>query len=170
MVSEGASDPVIAGIVANDKTPWYKKPNLRMLYLFLVPCTLAIEATGGFDASMMNGLQSLKYWQAAFDYPQGSILGILTASYNLGAITALPFVSILSDHVGRRWAIMFGSLVMVVGAILQCFSVNSTLHSRKMKCLCNSDNTHHSHYVGLCPYLPWPRLSLLRRRWFVFDW
>ncbi|KAF2008492.1 general substrate transporter [Aaosphaeria arxii CBS 175.79] len=125
MVSAESSDPVIASIIANDKTPWYKKPNLRFLYIFLVPCCLAIEATGGFDSSMMNGLQSLKYWQKAFNHPDGAILGMLSASYSLGAITALPFVAILSDHVGRRWAIMFGSLVMMAGAVLQCFSVNS---------------------------------------------
>lgn len=131
MVSANASDPVIAQFIANDKIPWYKKPNLRRLYLFLIPCCLAIEATGGFDASMMNGLQSLKFWQEAFNHPQGSVLGMLSASYSLGAITALPFISILSDHVGRRWAIVFGSLVMVGGAILQCFSVNSTYSWRK---------------------------------------
>ncbi|KAL3443136.1 general substrate transporter [Aspergillus insuetus] len=127
MVVTGASDPVIESVIANDKTPWYQKPNLRVLYLFLVPCCLAIEATGGFDASMMNGLQSLSYWQDHFNHPTGPILGILTASYNLGAISALPFVSILSDHVGRRWSIMFGSLVMVGGAIMQTFSTNVTM-------------------------------------------
>lgn len=125
MVLANASDPVIAEIISRDKIPWYRKPNLRRLYLFLVPCCLAVEATGGFDASMMNGLQSLKYWQEAFNHPKGATLGILTASYSMGAISALPFVSILSDHVGRRWSIIFGSLVMIVGAILQCFSVNS---------------------------------------------
>lgn len=125
MVSANASDPVIAEIISRDKTPWYLKPNLRQMYLLLIPCCLAIEATGGFDASMMNGLQSLQFWQEAFDFPKGATLGILTASYNIGAITALPLVSILSDHVGRRWSIVFGSSVMIVGAILQCFSVNS---------------------------------------------
>lgn len=125
MPSAAASDPVIANIIANDKTPWYRKPNLRTLYLWLVPCCLAIEATGGFDASMMNGLQSLEYWQRAFDQPSGATLGILSASYSLGAISSLPFVSLLSDHVGRRWSIIFGSLVMMAGAVLQCFSVNS---------------------------------------------
>jgi MFS family permease len=124
MVTTGASDPVIETAIANDKTPWYQKPNLRMLYIFLIPCCLAIEATGGFDASMMNGLQSLSYWQDHFNEPTGATLGILSASYNLGSISALPFVTILSDHVGRRWSIMFGSLVMVVGAIMQAFSVN----------------------------------------------
>ena len=129
MVVEGSSDPVIERLIAEDKTPWYQKPNLRYLYLFLVPCCLGIESTSGFDSSMMNGVQSLSYWQSFFGKPAGATLGILTSSYNLGAITALPFVSILSDHVGRRWSIVFGSVVMVIGAIVQAFSVNSMFNS-----------------------------------------
>ena len=124
MVVEGSSDPVIARLIADDHTPWYKKRNLRLLYLTLVPCCLAIESTSGFDSSLMNGLQSLDYWQEFYGEPVGPQLGILTASYNLGSLTALPFVTILSDHVGRRWSIMFGSLAMVVGAVMQAFSVN----------------------------------------------
>ncbi|KAK2801603.1 hypothetical protein FQN50_007664 [Emmonsiellopsis sp. PD_5] len=124
MVVEGGSDPVIERLIAADHTPWYKKPNLRYLYLFLVPCCLGIESTSGFDSSMMNGLQSLDYWQNYYGTPVGASLGILTASYNLGALTAVPFVPVLSDHVGRRWSIFFGSLFMVVGACMQAFSVN----------------------------------------------
>lgn len=73
----------------------------------------------------MNGIQSLQYWQEDFHHPTGSILGVLTASYNLGALTAVPFVSFLSDYFGRRGSIAVGSFVMIVGAILQCFAVNS---------------------------------------------
>lgn len=125
MVAAGGSDPVIERLIADDTTPWYKKPNLRALYMLLVPTCLAIESTSGFDSSMMNGLQSLQFWQDYFGEPKGATLGILTASYNLGAITSLPIVPIVSDHVGRRWSIMVGSIVMVVGAIMQAFSVNS---------------------------------------------
>lgn len=124
MVAGTASDPVVEAIIANDKTPWYKKPNLRYLYLFLVPCCMGIESTSGFDSSLMNGLQSLKYWTTFFGNPTGASLGILNASYNLGAITSLPLVTYVSDHVGRRGSILFGSSVMIIGAIMQAFSVN----------------------------------------------
>ncbi|PGH09401.1 hypothetical protein AJ79_05713 [Helicocarpus griseus UAMH5409] len=124
MVVEGGSDPVIARLIADDHTPWYKKPNLRYLYLFLVPCCLAIESTSGFDSSMMNGVQSLDYWQDFFGTPVGANLGILAASYNLGALSAVPFVAVVSDHVGRRWSIIMGSVFMIGGAFLQAFSVN----------------------------------------------
>ncbi|KAK7178812.1 hypothetical protein PSPO01_15149 [Paraphaeosphaeria sporulosa] len=114
MVVQQTADPVIDKLLKNDPTPWYRRPNLRLLYLFMVPSCLFIEATSGFDSALMNGVQSLKYWRVFFNNPSGAELGILTASYSLGSLTALPFVSYLADHVGRRASVVFGSVVMIV--------------------------------------------------------
>lgn len=51
------ADPLIATIVAGDKTPWYKKPNLRYLYLWLFICCMGVEMTSGFDSQLINSLQ-----------------------------------------------------------------------------------------------------------------
>lgn len=167
MVATGASDPVVERIIAKDKTPWYRKTNLRSLYLYLLPCCLFIEATGGFDASMMNGLQSLSYWQKYFNEPSGPVLGMLSASYSLGSISALPFVTLLSDHVGRRWSIVFGSAVMMTGAVLQCFSVNGrAISTRYTYSLANV----HSDDVDFCSHLPRPWVPLLRCWWISLGW
>lgn len=32
-----------------DKVRWYNKPNLRRLYVTLVPAVLAVEMTSGYD-------------------------------------------------------------------------------------------------------------------------
>jgi len=45
-----------------DKQPWYKKPNLRRLYLCLVPAVLPVEMTSGYDGSILNGLQAVGPW------------------------------------------------------------------------------------------------------------
>ncbi len=45
-----------------DTTPWYKKPNLRRLYLSLVPAVLGVEMTSGYDGSILNGLQAVGPW------------------------------------------------------------------------------------------------------------
>ena len=50
-----------------DTTPWYKKPNLRRLYLTLVPAALGVEMTSGYDGSVLNGLQAVKPWVACKD-------------------------------------------------------------------------------------------------------
>lgn len=74
----------------------------------------------------MNGMQALKYWKEYFDNPTGGLLGFLVASYNLGGVTAIPFVALFSDRFGRRMSVIFGSVVMIVGAILQGLAQNCT--------------------------------------------
>jgi len=126
MAPAGVNDNegVIQQLIKNDKVRWWNKPNLRNLYLLLVPFCLFIESTSGFDSSMMNGMQALSYWKDYFNHPKGGQLGLLVACYNLGALTSIPFVALVSDHVGRRWSIVFGSCIMIIGAIMQGLSRN----------------------------------------------
>lgn len=117
-------ESIIQNLVAQDHVRWWSKPNLRRLYLLLVPFCLFIESTSGFDSSMMNGMQALTFWKEFFGYPKGGQLGLLVACYNLGAITSIPFISLVSDHFGRRKSIVFGSVIMVIGAVMQGLSRN----------------------------------------------
>jgi hypothetical protein len=52
-----ASDPVLTRLVDEDKVPWYKKPNLRRMYLWLFLCCMGVEMTSGFDSQLINTLQ-----------------------------------------------------------------------------------------------------------------
>jgi hypothetical protein len=38
---------LVSRLVAQDRTPWYQKPNLRMLYLILLPTCLGVEMSNG---------------------------------------------------------------------------------------------------------------------------
>jgi hypothetical protein len=40
---------------------------------------LITSSTNGYDGSMMNGLQTLKQWNQAFNNPSGGMLGLLNA-------------------------------------------------------------------------------------------
>lgn len=51
--------------------------------------------------------------------------GLIAAAYSFGAMLSLPIVPFINDKFGRRMAIFIGSWIMVIGAIIQCFSVNS---------------------------------------------
>ncbi|KAF5853258.1 hypothetical protein GGP41_001800 [Bipolaris sorokiniana] len=119
-----AGEGIIERIVAEDKVRWWNKPNLRRLYLLLVPFCLFIESTSGFDSSMMNGMQALSYWKDYFNHPKGGQLGLLVACYNIGAISSIPLVSLISDHLGRRKSIVVGSTIMIIGSIMQGLSRN----------------------------------------------
>ncbi|KAK0190362.1 general substrate transporter [Armillaria mellea] len=115
---------LVSRLAAQDKTPWYRKPNLRLLYLLLFPTCIGVEMTSGFDSSMMNGLQAVDSWDAFYHSPRSTLLGLMSAIYSLGAIAVLPFVPYVTDHLGRRWAIVFGSILMIIGAALQTASQN----------------------------------------------
>lgn len=52
-----AGDPVVTRLLAEDKTPWYKKPNLRLMYLWLFCCCMGVEMTSGFDSQLIGTLQ-----------------------------------------------------------------------------------------------------------------
>ena len=56
-LSYGLSDPILTNMVEEDKVPWHKKKNLRMLYFLLIPACIGIEITSGFDAQLINALQ-----------------------------------------------------------------------------------------------------------------
>lgn len=115
-------DPILTRIVEEDRVPWYKKPNLRFLYLMLFPTCMGVELTSGFDSQLINALQLVDPWIEYFDDPQGAFQGFIGASYSLGAILSLPFVPIVNNRFGRRWAIFLGSCVMIGGAIIQGLS------------------------------------------------
>ncbi|KAI1818653.1 general substrate transporter [Poronia punctata] len=120
----GEADPIVTRLVEEDKVPWYKKPNLRLMYLMLFPTCMGIELTSGFDSQLINALQIVPSWIEYFDDPQGAIKGIVAASYSLGAILSLPFVGMVNDRFGRRWSIFGGSVIMIIGALIQGLSVH----------------------------------------------
>lgn len=63
MVSRRLEFPPRANTCINDMGGVrYQKPNLRNLYFVMIPACLGVEWTSGFDSSMMNGIQTIKYW------------------------------------------------------------------------------------------------------------
>lgn len=90
----------------------------------MVPVCMGVEWTSGFDSAMMNGMQTVKNWTVFFNSPSSAKLGFMIASYALGGILVMPLVPFVGDRWGRRTSIIFGSLVMVVGAIIQAAALN----------------------------------------------
>ncbi|KAH7418568.1 putative MFS sugar transporter [Cadophora sp. MPI-SDFR-AT-0126] len=140
MVIAHEGDPVLTRLIEGDHTPWYKKKNLRKLYLLLFPTCMGIEITSGFDSQLINSLQGVASWKHYFGdcitelnkagimeetcTLRASLDGLVQACYALGAILSLPFVPMFNDRFGRRWSIFFGSAVSIAGAIIQGFAQN----------------------------------------------
>ncbi|KAL7941114.1 general substrate transporter [Trichoderma barbatum] len=123
-----AAEPIVTDIANEDKVAWYQKPNLRYLYFILFPACMGIELTSGFDSQLINALQIVPSWVTYFGDPQGSLKGIIAAAYSLGAILSLPFIPMVNDRFGRRWSIAGGSVIMIIGALVQGFSQHVAMY------------------------------------------
>ncbi|SMQ52647.1 unnamed protein product [Zymoseptoria tritici ST99CH_1A5] len=97
---------------------WYKDPGLRKTYICLMMVVLT-SASNGFDGSMVNGLQSLTPWQEYFNHPKGAHLGLFSAIMAVGSILSLPITPYIADGFGRRWGIIIGCSIGLVGVALQ---------------------------------------------------
>jgi hypothetical protein len=51
-----------AVLSVDGEKPFYKNKNLLRLYLQMIPGTLIVSATMGYDGSMMNGIQAVDRW------------------------------------------------------------------------------------------------------------
>ncbi|KAJ0422802.1 general substrate transporter [Aspergillus carlsbadensis] len=111
----------VAGVMPEgtiDPKQWWYHPNLRTMNLLMFFPLLSIF-TLGFDGSMMNGLQAVEGWRSYFGEPRGATLGLFNGAYPIGGLVAVPFISTLNDHLGRRWGIVTGAIICIIGAALQ---------------------------------------------------
>ncbi|KAF7554990.1 hypothetical protein G7Z17_g2529 [Cylindrodendrum hubeiense] len=115
----------VAEILASDKSSAFSlAPSLIYLYAILAPACLVVCATNGYDGSVLTALQGVEAWKEEFGSPTGALLGFTSAAYPLGAILSTPFSAIISDRFGRRWSILLGSFIMIIGVIIQCVSTS----------------------------------------------
>jgi len=101
--------------------PWYRYKHLRNLYGWL-SVVLIVQATNGLDGSIMNGMQTLTYWQAYFHYPTGAQLGIFNGTQGLGGVVSQFFLWWLVEKIGRKLVIILGALIIILGVFLQSFA------------------------------------------------
>jgi len=100
---------------------WYNNRRLIALNAWIV-LLLITSSTNGYDGSMMNGLQAIDQWRLYFKEPNASMLGLLNAIQNIGALCALPFVSYVCDLLGRRSSIFLGASLMCIATVVQTAS------------------------------------------------
>lgn len=105
------------------RVQWWRLKHLRTLYIYIIVLIMTNTANG-FDGSMMNGMQSLIYWQEFFNHPKGSTLGLFNASMSLGSLCGLFFNPYIIDWLGRKSGIVIGCVIMLVAVALQSGAQN----------------------------------------------
>jgi MFS family permease len=101
--------------------PWYKYQHLRKLYCWM-SVVLLVQATNGLDGSIMNGMQTLTYWQSYFDHPTGAQLGLFNGTQGLGGVVSQLFLWWLVEKIGRKLVIIAGAVIIIIGVFLQSFA------------------------------------------------
>lgn len=77
---------------------------------------------------MTNGMQVLPTWQERFGHPTGSTLGFFGASNAIGGVIPFLTLSWMSDAWGRRVPTALGSLVIIVGVIVEFFATSLNMY------------------------------------------
>lgn len=73
----GFSDPVVTQIANEDPVKWFKKPNLRIMYIYLFLCCMGVEMTSGFDSTLIGTLQFSGPWnKCTSSIPSALLLGL----------------------------------------------------------------------------------------------
>ena len=67
---------------------------------------------------------------ADYGDPRSALLGLVVAAFAIGGFIASPFVPLVADKLGRRYSMLFGSMVSIIGGILQ----GSAVHRKWLVC------------------------------------
>ncbi|KAF8855322.1 putative hexose carrier protein [Acephala macrosclerotiorum] len=81
------------------------------------------SATGGYDGSMLNGLNILPSYTDYFKL-NAATTGLNTASVFIGSFLGPLCSGIIADRLGRRPAIFWGSVITLLGILLQTAAQN----------------------------------------------
>ena len=71
-----------------------------------------------FSSSLSDHADNTRY----FDYPTGAKLGIFNGTQGLGGVFSQFFLWWLVEKIGRKYTIIIGSVIIILGVFLQTFA------------------------------------------------
>ncbi|KAK7757394.1 hypothetical protein SLS62_000406 [Diatrype stigma] len=86
--------------------------------ILLMLCSVIQSTTGGYDGSMMNGLNILPTYTDYFGLTEATV-GLNTASVFIGSFFGTLASGVLADALGRRPAIFWGAAATLAGVVVQ---------------------------------------------------
>jgi MFS family permease len=93
---------------------------------FLLAAVTALTCLGflliGYDNGLMGGLVNSDAFDATFDHPSNTITGLIVAIYEVGCFLGSVATAIFGEQIGRRKSIGTGTVIMILGALLQATS------------------------------------------------
>ncbi|GJP87671.1 hypothetical protein CBS115989_10459 [Aspergillus niger] len=96
---------------------WWRSPHLRKVNLFMVILSL-FSSPGGFDGSLVNGLQAMPEWVNFMEKPSSTWLGFINAVYWIGALISTPVAAWTCNRYGRRVGVWVGVIFLISGTTM----------------------------------------------------
>ncbi|KAF7541112.1 hypothetical protein G7054_g827 [Neopestalotiopsis clavispora] len=101
---------------------WVPESTIVLSCLLMI-CSIVNSTTNGYDGSMLNGLNILPSYTDYFELTPATT-GLSTASVFIGGFLGPLFSGVMTDKFGRRPAILYGSVITLIGVILQTAAQN----------------------------------------------
>ncbi|XXH01540.1 hypothetical protein Hte_007900 [Hypoxylon texense] len=101
---------------------WVPQSTFTLSFLLMF-CSIVQSATGGYDGSMLNGLNILVPYTSYFNLTPATT-GLNTASVFIGSTVGTLVSGVMTDRLGRRPAIFWASVVTIVGIVIQTAAQN----------------------------------------------
>ncbi|KAH7343603.1 general substrate transporter [Rhizoctonia solani] len=78
----------------------------------------------GYDSGVITNVLENQYFLTYFDNPSEDLIGAVVSTLAGGCFIGAASAAWFADHIGRKRTIQLGSLIAVVGCLLQCVAVN----------------------------------------------
>ncbi|KAF8864878.1 general substrate transporter [Acephala macrosclerotiorum] len=125
MEDKSASSPVTTMNLPNNTNPqWWHDRGLQRL-IFWQMCILISQMTVGFDESIVGSFQAMEPWIRDMGNPSASKIGLISTVVFIGGFCGAFVAPPVADQFGRRAAILLGSCLVVIGAVIQTAAQNS---------------------------------------------
>ncbi|KAI9838434.1 MAG: hypothetical protein M1837_002489 [Sclerophora amabilis] len=97
----------------------------------------------GYDQGVLGGVISLPSFRREFNDPDENTEGIFAAIYDIGCLIGALVAFVTAERFGRKGSIMWGSIIMILGTILQTSATESVqmILSRVITGIGNGINT-----------------------------
>ncbi|KAL2129614.1 hypothetical protein VTI74DRAFT_7529 [Chaetomium olivicolor] len=78
----------------------------------------------GLGLCLVVATNAMPSWQSYFNHPTGALLGIYAASFFIPSVFTSFIGDYLSTRLGRRWCIIIANSVLLLGALINTFTVS----------------------------------------------
>ncbi|CAE6499669.1 unnamed protein product [Rhizoctonia solani] len=78
----------------------------------------------GYDSGVITNVLENQYFLSYFNNPSEDLIGAVVSTLAGGCFVGAASAAWFADHIGRKRTLQLGSLIAVVGCLLQCVAVN----------------------------------------------